>query len=216
MWAKEIVSLSKLTCRLRFGHLLSPYLDKELNNRVAKKVASHLSSCMHCREEMERLRFASTAVTELEILPTRNSMMWAPVFRLAVLTESSRPKRFYSKKVAVPLPLAACLVFGFVVAMVFAMNEKPQASIPPGVTAPPAVAIKVVEVPVDRIVTRTIYLQSASASTKKRRNDRFGNAGGTEEKIAQNESTWQWQSSALKDFRPAENANFRVVKEPDR
>jgi hypothetical protein len=222
MWQEAFDRLGKLICRWRYGHLLSAYLDSELSGRAAKAVGGHLSTCAHCRVEFEQLRFANRALTALELLPTRNSTVGAHVFRLAALKEVSAVKRFYSQKIAVPLPVLAGLSIILVGAFLLAIVQNKQPSIQSGasLSAPASVVIKVVEVPVERVVTRTVYV------TKPRSSGVRGTPGknrftttptDSQEIVAHNNSTVvQWSNSTLKDFRPAASANLRLVKEPER
>lgn len=220
MWQQALDRLAKFFCLLRYRHRLSAFLDNELDVPSAKAIAEHLSACTHCRVEVEQLRFASRALVELELLRARSSRLRGQVFRLTALKEVSPLKRFYSQKIGVPLPLAAGLSIVFVSVILLTIFRNPRPSTQSGAPLPaPSVVIKVVEVPVDRVVTRTVYLKQPRSSTVRgtREEDRFTTTNSDYQRnIAQNNPMAQWSNSILKEFRPAASANFRVVREPER
>lgn len=220
MWQQALDRLAKFFCLLRYRNRLSAFLDNELDVPSAKAIAEHLSACVHCRVEVEQLRFASRALVELELLRARRSPMRGQVFRLTALKEVSLLKRFHSQKIGVPLPLAAGLSIVFVSVILLAIFRNPRPSTQSGAPLPaPSVVIKVVEVPVDRVVTRTVYLKQPRSSTVRgtREEDRFTTTNFEHQRnIAQNNPLGQWSNSTLKEFRPAASANFRVIREPER
>lgn len=60
-------------CARRFGRLLSPYLDGELDEREGAAVEQHLKACARCRAERDELRFAARLSSGLRLpeqLPT--------------------------------------------------------------------------------------------------------------------------------------------------
>jgi len=221
MLQKGSAQFAKLSCRYRYGRLLSAYLDNELNAHAAEAIASHLRECTRCRMEFEPLRFANRALGEFEIPPMPSPMIGAHVFRLPALKEVSLLKRLYSQRIAVPLPLAAGLSIALIGVTLFAIGRNRRTSIQStlSVPAPASVVIKVVEVPVDRVITRTVYQQPAYRrlrSTPKGNRFTF-NPPDSKWNIAQNDTTAaEWSDSTLKDFRPAASANLRVVKEHEK
>jgi anti-sigma factor RsiW len=219
MLQKEIDQLAKLGCRWRYGHMLSAYLDHELDARAEEVIAGHLRECARCRAEFEQLRFANTALAEFEIPPTRGPLSSELVFQLPVLKKVSRLRRLYSQKIAVPLPLAAGIAITLISASLFAISRNQRAPIQSiaSVPTPPPAVIKVVQVPVERVVTRTVYSRvSVSKRVRgiRKKNEFTLTPSGN---IAQNAGrTVEWSDRTLKEFRPASSANLRVVKEHEK
>jgi hypothetical protein len=226
MLQKGFDQFAKLSCRWRYGRLLSAYVDDELNANAAEAIASHLSDCARCRIEFDQLRFANGALAEFEIPPMRSPLVGGQVFQLPALKEVSPLKRLYSQKIAVPLPLAAGVVIALISAIVFATARNQRAPIQSTVSvpAPPSAVIKVVEVPVDRpidrVVTRTVYLRQSGSKRVRgapKQNELTFDSPDSKGNIAQNDATTaEWSDSTLKDFRPAASANLRVVKEHEK
>jgi putative zinc finger protein len=229
MLQKGINQFAKMSCRWRYGRLLSAYVDDELDANAVQIIASHLSECARCRIEFEALRFAKKALVEFEIPAMRSPLVGGHVFRLPALKEVSPLKRLYSQKIAVPLPLAASVVIALISAILFATARNQRTPIQTTVSIPaqPSAVIKVVEVPVDRpidrpidrIVNRTVYLRQSGSGRVRgtRKENRFTSVPpDSKGNIAQNDTTTEWSASTLKDFRPAASANLRVVKEQEK
>lgn len=218
MLKKGFDQLAKLGCRWRYSRLLSAYLDNELDADAAEPIANHLRECARCRVEFEQLRFANRALVEFEIPPMRNPLIGAQVFRLAASKEVAPWQRLFSQKIAVPLPLAACVVISLISATFFAVDRNQRTPIQSAVSVskPPSEVIKVVEVPVDRVVTRTVYFRQ-SDPVRVRRAPKATEftfvPPDSKGDIARNTD---WSDSTLKDFRPAASANLRVVKEHEK
>lgn len=214
MWQRPLNGLAKAVCRARYRHRLSAFLDNQLDVESAKTIAEHLSACSHCKGEVEQLRFASRALLQLDLLPTRNLPMRGQVLRLTSPLELSPLNRLYSLKVNVPLPLAAGLSIVFLSSISFAIFRRPQtatqSSIPPATLT--SEVVKIVEVPTNRVVNRTIYLKQP----RTRKRDRFTTNSDLPANVAQNTTTNQWSDNVLREFRPAASANLRVVKEREK
>jgi hypothetical protein len=219
MLHKGLDQFAKLSCRWRYSRLLSTYVDNELKAPAADDLSRHLHECSRCRAEFEQLRLARRALREFEIPPMRSPLIGGQVFHLQVLKEVSPLKRLFSQKIAVPLPLAAGLSIALLGAGLFstARNQRTFIQSIESVPASPSVMIKVVEIPVERVITRTVYVRQPVArrgQNAPKENDFLPNFNGD---IAQSDiTTTQWSDGTLKDFRPAESANLRVVKEHDR
>lgn len=218
MLQKGIDQVAKLSCRWRYRHLLSAYLDNELSAHAAAPIANHLRECARCRIEFEQLRFANRALVEFEIPPMRTPLIGGPVLRQPASKEVSPWQRLFSQKIAVPLPLAAGLVIAMISATFFAIgrSQRTPIQLAASVPEPPSAVIKVVEVPVDRVVTRTVYLRRSGP--RRVRSD----PNATEFTLTPPDSKGniarnaEWSDSTLKDFRPAASANLRVVKEHEK
>jgi Putative zinc-finger len=208
----------KLGCSWRYGSLLSAYLDNELDAHAEGLVARHLRECARCRVEFEQLRFASKAMVEFEVPPTRGTQPAGQVFQLPVAREVSPARRLYSRRIEVPLPLAAGVVIALIGVGLFAIGRNQRTPIQSYATVPPPASevIKVVEVPVERVVTRRVYSSRSDSRrirTNGKQNDFTLTAPNSKGDIAQNpRRTAEWSDSALRDFRPAVSANLRVVK----
>ncbi|MCM3869099.1 MAG: zf-HC2 domain-containing protein [Pyrinomonadaceae bacterium] len=222
MLQKGFDQFAKLSCRWRYGRLLSAYLDHEVDAQVEGVIAGHLHECARCRVEFEQLRFANRALVEFEIPPMRNPQSGGQVFQLPAITAVSARKKLYSQRIAVPVPLAAGVAIALVGATLFAMSRNQQPPIQSTVLlpAPSFTDIKVVEVPVERVVIRTVY-------SKRPGSRRVREAGKDKQllltppdskaDIARNATRKvEWSDSTLKDFRPAASANLRVVKEHEK
>jgi len=222
MLKKRIDRLAKLGCRWRYGRLLSAYLDHEVDAQAEGVIAGHLRQCARCRVEFEQLRFANRALVEFEIPPMRGPLSVGQVFQLPALKEVSPKKRLYSQKIAVPLPLAAGFVIALIGATLFAIgDDQPTQIQSPGlVPSPSAAVIKVVEVPVERVVIRTVYSRrSVSSRVRGAQKEKEFTLTPSDSKgdIARNGGkSLEWSDSTLKDFRPAASANLRVVKEHEK
>jgi hypothetical protein len=218
MLQKGFDQFAKLGCRWRYSRLLSAYLDDELDAQTADNIARHLRACSCCRADFEQLRLANKALLEFEIPPMRPPLIGGPVFCLPVLKKDSSFKRLCSKKIAVPLPLAAGLSIALLVGALFTTGRDQQTSVQ-SISPVPASAsamIKVVEVPVDRVVNRTVYVRKPAFRRVQDGRKRI-TPPDLKGNIAQSDTpVTGWSDSTLKDFRPAASANLRVVKEQDK
>jgi hypothetical protein len=221
MLKKGFDELAKLSCRWRYGRLMSAYLDHELDAPAEEVIAGHLRECARCRVEFEQLRFASRALIEFEIPPMRGHLRGGHVFHPAALKAVSPMKRLYSQRIAVPLPLAAGVLIALAGLSLFAIGRSPRPPIQSTVLVPaPFTVTKVVEVPVERVVTHTLYSRQPGSRRVRgmRKENRFTlTPPASQGDIAENAgSAVQWSDSTLKDFRPAASANLRVVKEHEK
>jgi hypothetical protein len=80
---KTLKRVASLRCFWRYGPLLSPYIDGELDERRRALVERHIARCEGCRAESEDLSFASRAL-----------------LRLAMSVEAPRPAPFSFDKAA--------------------------------------------------------------------------------------------------------------------
>jgi Putative zinc-finger len=205
-----------LGCRWRYGRLLSAYLDGELSAAVANSVASHLRECVGCRSEWEQLQFSKSVMAQFEIPASRGYGASDRVLRDEPLGPSVIKWLCY-QRIAIPLPLAAGLLLSSLAAFLFVSRSYnaepvPMASVQTAQVPP----VRIVEVPVERIVTRTVYLKRANSRSplgrKRQKNeintqDRAGNLA----RISPN--SVERSASTLEDFRPAASVNLRLVKE---
>jgi hypothetical protein len=211
---------AKLSCRWRYGSLLSAYLDNELTPLAKKAVAGHLQNCVRCRVEFEQMQFASRAMDELEIPVSRAQGSLGQVFQLPV-RKVSPFKKLYGRKVAVPLPVAAGVIVALIGATLFAITSNERSAIQQTTsgTVPSFTAIKVVEVPVERVVTRVIYSKRSNKNVRgpRQKHEFVSSPPKSQRHIAQNAGqTAEWSDNTLKDFRPAASANLRLVKEQEK
>lgn len=216
MLKKGVAELRKLRCRWVYGHRLSTYLDHELSDFEARTTANHLNECPRCQAELEQLQFANRALAEFEI-PLMSSQLLGNVLRLPQVKEVSRLKRLARHKIAVPLPLAAGLLICLISVSLLALFGRQRTLGQSATSAPsPPAVIKIVEVPRDRVFTRTVYVKqpvSRRVQISQRINMNPSISPHAKENIAQNNSkATEWPNDVLKGFRPAVNANFRVVK----
>lgn len=211
---KGLDELRKLSCWWRYGRRLSAYLDRELSADAMRATASHLSNCESCRVELEQLRFASRALVEFEMPFMRAQIVAGNVFRMPQPREVSFFKRLCSQKLTVPLPLAVALLGIAISAFIWTRTaSEPAMAVP----AAPDVVVEIVRVPVDRVVTRTVYVKQPSSQRTRlseRKKERHSISADSNESLAHNNSG-SGLADALKDFRPAANANLRVIKEQE-
>ena len=88
-------------------HLISAYLDGEIESPWDKAVAEHLASCQACRLVYNKLAEASRALREEPLADWR-----APMERVRLALHAATPPRrreppVWERKVSVPLPVAA-------------------------------------------------------------------------------------------------------------
>lgn len=220
MLQKGLDELRKLTCRLVYGRRLSAYLDHELNDFAERNTTNHLTECARCQAELEHLRFANRALAEFEIPFMSSQLPGANVFRLPPVKHVSLLKRLAFHKIQVPLPVAVGLLICLISVTLLAIlaNQRPAGQSATSATSP-SIVIQRVEVPVDRVITHTVYIKQPVSR-------RVQNSSGKElklnsphakENIAQNNSKApEWSDDVLRGFRPAVDANLRVIKEHEK
>jgi hypothetical protein len=219
MLQKGLDELRKLTCRWIYKRRLSSYLDHELSDFDARTTANHLNECARCRGELEQLRFAKRALAEFDIPLITGQLPGGNVFRLPLVKQVSPLKRLAYHKIQVPLPVAAslliCLISVTLLAVFGGQQNQGQSS-----TASPSVIIERVEVPVVRVITRTVHVKqpvSRRAQNSSEKEMKPLNSPHSKENIAQNNSkSAEWSEDVLKGFRPAVDANLRVIKEDEK
>jgi Putative zinc-finger len=210
---------------------LSAYLDGELPLRQRASLEKHLAGCARCRARAEQLRFASRAMSHFVVPPARFPA-WQVVERPARHGSSlfASLRRFWTMKLSVPAPLAAtlaALALACVAAVLLtgSLNQR-QASVEPLPVSAQAPQIKFIEVPVERerIVTRTIYAargaRPSGASRPDGPSDRTKPTtlmaeGAPRERGAATGNKALMTAASLAGFRPAADANLRIVKEPE-
>lgn len=218
MLQKGLNKWRKLSCWWVYGRRLSAYLDHELNDLAARTTANHLNQCARCQAHLEEVRFANRALAEFEIPFMSSQLPSGNVFRLPQVKKVSRLKSLAYHKIQVPLPLAAGLLIGLFTVTFFAVFGKQRTA--DKATTPatsPSVVIKRVEVPVDRVITRTVYVKQRQVQILPRKDMNQLTSPDSKENIAQNNSqAAEWSDHVLKGFRPAVDANLRVVKEHEK
>lgn len=216
MLQKGLDELRKLSCWWIYGRRLSAYLDHELNDLAARTTANHLGECERCQAQLEEVRFANRVLAEFEIPFMSTQLPSGNVFRLPQVKQVSRLKRLACHKIQVPLPLAAGLLIGLITITLLAVGNQPTADEAATPATSPFVVIKRVEVPVDRVITRTVYVNqpgSRQAQILPRKDMNQLTSPHSKENIAQNNSKApEWTDDVLKGFRPAVDANLRVIK----
>ena len=211
---KGLERLRKLSCWWRYGRRLSVYLDDELSRDAARATTSHLSNCAYCRVELETLRLANRALHEFEMPVMLTPIVAGNVYRLPQPKEVSFFKKLCSQRITVPLPFAAGLsvaVVGIAVSgfVWIGTTDGPAMTVP----AATPVVVEFVKVPVDRVVTRTVYVKQPASGQVQVSSGKNGISAESNKSLAHNSGSREWADNALKDFRPAANANFRVIKE---
>ena len=223
----------KLPCISEKRGKLSAYLDDELDARARIEVEKHLAGCSRCQVEFDQLRFASRAMSHF-VAPEKH----APVRQTNQFAERSQGlpvaglSRFWDKKIAVPVPVAVVGLAAIVIAALFlgrlVQQQTSSVSQLANIKTP---EIKIVEVPVERVVTvervvnRTIYVRQS-------RPPRMVHAGGQLVKDSNPLVLSTKGASGIHDvkkdeqklftfanmagFRPVQDSNLRIVKELDR
>jgi anti-sigma factor RsiW len=233
-----------LPCMAAQRHLLSPYLDGELDAERRAQVAAHLNACAQCRAEFENLRFAARAVAHFQI-PTasRHAPDAALMFSLQCDGEKRRDaprmraddlslrslhliaharrggfasaiRGIFASSISIPTPLAIAALFVTFASIAFAawFAAHRTAAAPALIAAPP----RVIEIPVERetvresVVTRRIYVALTRAPAKRQRQSPNFNQPNEPRHPAQ-----EMNGVNLAGFRPAADANLRIVKTPE-
>jgi anti-sigma factor RsiW len=221
---------ARLPCISEHRHNLSAYLDGELDLRRRASLEKHLAACMRCRARSEQLRLASRAMSHFVVPPAR-----VPAWQFA--ERPARPgsspiaslRRFWTMKLSVPAPVAAtaslALVCAAAVLFTTYLNQS-RMSVEPLPTSALVPQTKIIEVPVERerIVTRTIYAVRGARPVGASQPDWTANKpqraplmaeGATREQDATAGNKELMTAASLAGFRPAADANLRIVKEPE-
>lgn len=222
----------KLPCVSAHRRDLSAYLDGELEPGPRAGMERHLAVCARCRATYAELRFASRALTHF-VVPEAPPPAWRavapPPSRVARPTFSGAWQRFCVLQLHIPAPaaLAAVLaIIAFIVAMPRVRPASPLAA--PTSTGVPVTQVKYVEVPFERevvrehVVTRVVYLRSprparpAVLTGKQMVPAWLARRDGTNAPPVPSPEQTPGVLTSLAGFRPASDANLRVVKEQER
>lgn len=218
-------------CSTRFVELLSPHIDGELDAGTRAAVDAHLETCEACRAQHETLRFAARAVARLHIPPSAASE-WnrgAEIHRKPFVVEADarRPAttlfdRISKAKISLPVPAAALVILA--AAALFLISS--YASNAPA----PTTIVETVEVPVERetvrevvrerVRTRIVYVEREKRSLAEEgvrpvrtKRDRPRIDAMPADDALKVETA---RRSSLEGFRPATDANLRVVADKDK
>lgn len=211
--------LAGLACRSVYRRDLSAYLDGELDTRAHASLEKHLAACARCRAQYEQSRFASRAVSHL-VVPQVRPPAWQAAAAERPFAQGkarARLESFWTMKLNVPAPIAAAalaLLFCLAAALALGQLNPERKSIEPLQTRALAPQIKFVEVPVERerIVTRTVYATREPRSLSRTQAPLTVAAERSEQPTSNRELL---TSTSLAGFRPATDANLRIVKEPE-
>jgi hypothetical protein len=208
----------KASCKLRYRRLLSQYLDGELSTAATLAVTAHLESCEGCRADWEQLQSTRQVLLKFEVPPSRGYFTGA-LGLSQPLTSNFYLKRFWTLKVSIPVPLAAgllCAALGALLAIFYV--EESQHPAPTAISH--TVDTKIVEVPFERVVTRTVYVKPRRARSdgSRLRQDVERNVPRVGSKTLATVPAGDGLTNSLpndnhSDFRPAASANLRVIKE---
>jgi anti-sigma factor RsiW len=227
--------LAELPCPSGHERNLSAYMDGELDTRARASLERHLAACGRCRAKYEQLRFASRAVSHLSV-PQVRPPAWQAAATSSRLSGQSKARArlesFWTMKLNVPAPLAAAaaLALLFCLAGLLALGQlnSSPAVVEPLQTNALAPQIKFVAVPVERerIVTRTVYstregrstgrAQPGSAINREQRAALIAAGAEREQRPRSSSNGELLTSTSLAGFRPATDANLRIVKEPEK
>ncbi len=221
---------SHLLCLASEKHLLSPYLDDELDAETRARVAKHLMVCARCHAEFEQLRFASNAMAYFR-LPDVEAATRNEAQMLSYLCAKSKShqnigayrrhgftfliNKVFASSISVPTPLAIGVFIVMFASLFYAMRFASHISSASDVViAPPPT--KVIELPIERevarehIVTRTVYVERPHVTIKRQKQSPVFN-----QLNAPRNSTESIKGVSLAGFRPAPAANLRIVKESE-
>lgn len=200
--------------------MLSASLDSELRSADALALKVHLRSCDHCQSEYEQLRLAKRALLHFEIPKVNHRNFRVDEWSL---TERVRTPpllgRLGSRKISMPAPVAAGLLIVFCSAMFLVARSTVSQTTPP---SGQATITRTIEVPIERVVTRTVYVElrgyarerGRRGSTKTATTEQSASNGMM--RVARHENNGGWLASqTLKGFRPVDTANLRIVSEPE-
>jgi hypothetical protein len=227
---------AQLPCASGHKRNLSAYMDGELERGLRAGMEKHLARCPRCRAQYEQLRFASRAMSQV-VVPQARPPAWQAVAATRPARQSetrARLERFWTMKLSIPAPVAAVLALLFCLAGVLSLGQlnRSPLGVEPAQTNALVPQIRFIEVPVERerIVTRTIYAAResrqtgtaqpatptmvANAANKERRATLIA-VGAEREQRTLGSNTESLTSTSLAGFRPATDANLRIVKEPE-
>lgn len=225
---------ASLRCVSLHKRRLSAYLDGELDVSRRAGVEKHLGACARCRDEYEQLRFASRALSSFEVPEARRSF---PQFDPATLRRHdpspvSWLQKFYASKIAVPAPAFAVVTLAaFIVAAMLLTGRiaaRTQPSVASSQASAPTIETKIIEVPVERevvrerIVTRIVHVREPRREQSKPSENKLPLAAGSLAGRTRNASRGESNSNrqmfvraSVEGFRPATDANLRIVREPE-
>lgn len=222
-------------CSAGFVELLSPYIDGELDAGTRVAVEAHLETCAACRTRHETLRFAARAVARLHIPPSEASE-WtksAELHRKPFVVDAASRRyaapaatffdRISNAKISLPVPVAAALVILAAAALFFISSHTPNAPAPTTIVETIEVPVEretVREVVRERVRTRIVYVERekrllAGEGGRPVRTKRWRPRvdAVTADDALKIETA---RRSSLEGFRPATDANLRVVADEDK
>jgi Putative zinc-finger len=222
----------RLPCANGHKENLSAYLDGELDLDLRSSLEEHLAACARCRARYEELRFASRAMSHFVVPQARVPAWQATAHPSQQSTARTALERFWKMKINLPAPVAAtvALALVFCVAALLFMGrlQSIQTSVDPLTTTALAPQIKFIEVPVERerVVTRTVYAPARGAArpagaaqpdfaANRSRRAALIAEGARREQDARGSNGELPAATSLAGFRPATDANLRIVKEPE-
>jgi Putative zinc-finger len=204
---RELIQRWPSPCK--FSRLLSAYLDNELSTSDATDVATHLRDCAPCKNEWQQLSLSKRALVQFEIPVSRGQ--WTSEAAANSIKLTSLHKRIFQQRISIPIPLAAALLLALIAGSWFAFSSQQTTT-----ALPQSESVKVIEVPVERVITRTVYLTRTDKSRTFRPRRTLRSSSTLDEHLARQRSTRpELSSQGLGTFRPAASANLRVVKDPD-
>jgi hypothetical protein len=83
--------IQTLRCLLRYDHLLSPYVDCELEARTRQRLEDHLQDCLRCRAALSDIQFASSMAAKISL--TDEAINLVPLQSEPAVREIRRPRR---------------------------------------------------------------------------------------------------------------------------
>jgi anti-sigma factor RsiW len=222
---------AKLPCISEHRRNLSAYLDGELDRSLRASLEDHLDMCQRCRASLEQLRFASRAMSHFVVPQARvpSRQFWEQHSQRTSHFGAAL-ERFWTMKISVPAPIAAGAFAFIILFTVFALGQLRQSrsSAASLTTSVQATQTKIVEVPVERevlrerIVTRTVYVREPRSSVATRTGSQANRPQRewlmAERTPLEGRATGNkvlFTPASLAGFRPATDANLRIVKEPE-
>jgi anti-sigma factor RsiW len=177
---------------------VSVYIDHEMSLPEREVFEQHLKNCSICQAECEEIRFAKNMMQRLQL--QGGPVQVGVTSRIQSLT-STKPgfRGLLHRTVSLPVPVAAVLAVLLLLPTLFVWKSSKQL---------PAVTKETVEVqvPVERLVTQTVYVQSPAPK----------NPRGVKRQIVRRPNGAKPSRpptiDSLDGFRPADTANLRVIK----
>jgi Putative zinc-finger len=208
-------TIAQLRCGMRMDRRLSAYLDHELSDADAAKVSQHLMGCSRCQKKLEQISILQRALGQFEIPVSRGQWTSVVAQPSRSLQFDSRLRRLCAQRISVPLPLAAGLVLVLCAGLVFSFAREERNRSAVTQLSPPQVETKIVEVPVERVVVRTVYRDPTDQKTERRSGKNVSPVGPRSNLAQKHRNSSEWSTRTMGTFRPASSANIRVVKEPE-